>query len=149
MLGFLSGFQTQIMGGMLLVILTMGGTGYWYYTDSQRTISILNGNIKTLEANQVTLETKIGEQNESIKLLENARDTDQKTVVELAIKYGNTQAAYDKLEKKFNRHNLNNLTIKKPKLIQNIINKATKKVFDDFEKLTDPKSFERTQNENQ
>jgi len=138
---FLSGFQMQIMGGLLVVILTMSATGWLYYNHTQSTISTLNQNIATINANNTTLKTQITNQNKSINTLKDARQQDQQTIADMAIRFGKTQAEVDILNKKLARHNLHNLTIKKPMLIQHIINKASVKVFDDFEKISDPSTY--------
>ena len=44
------------------------------------------------------------------------------------------------LKSKFDKHNMNMLSLRKPKLIENIINKGTKGVLNDFETLTTPVS---------
>ena len=44
------------------------------------------------------------------------------------------------LKDKFQKHDMNLLSLRKPKLIENIINKGTKGVLNEFEVLTDNKS---------
>ena len=51
----------KLSGILLIVIMTMGGIGYWYYTDTQRTIAVLTENNAKLElavaSNEETIKT--------------------------------------------------------------------------------------------
>ena len=46
------------------------------------------------------------------------------------------------IRKKFSRHSMDVLSIRKPKLIENIINRGTKSVLDDLKTITDPYQFD-------
>ena len=46
----------------------------------------------------------------------------------------------DAIRKKFAKHNLNVLSLRKPKLIEKIINRGTKEVLDDLENITDSRT---------
>lgn len=141
MLNFLSGFQTHIIASLVVVLGTTALGGYWYYTTTQHTIAILNADVATYKSNELTLKNEIADQNKSINALSAERVRDQAMVAELAVKYGETQANLDRLQKQFKKHNMSNLTRKKPGLIQKIINRATVRVLTDFEKLSDPTTY--------
>ena len=51
----------KLSGLLLIVIMTMSGIGYWYYTDTQRTIAVLTANNAKLEmavaTNEATIKT--------------------------------------------------------------------------------------------
>lgn len=49
----------KLSGLLLIVIMTMGGIGYWYYTDTQRTIAVLTQNNARLEMAVATNEETI------------------------------------------------------------------------------------------
>jgi cell division protein FtsB len=49
----------KLSGILLIVIMTMGGIGYWYYTDTQKTIAILTENNAKLELAVATNEDTI------------------------------------------------------------------------------------------
>jgi len=70
MLGFLAGFQTQIMAGMLIIILTGAAGAYWYFDFTQDEIAVLNQNIATLEANTLALKNSIAQQVTNYLLME-------------------------------------------------------------------------------
>ena len=49
----------KLAGLLLIVIMTMSGIGYWYYTDTQRTIAVLTENNAKLEIAVATNEDTI------------------------------------------------------------------------------------------
>mgnify|MGYP003120424914 CR=1 FL=1 len=48
------------------------------------------------------------------------------------------QAEVESIRKKFAKHDMNVLSLRKPGLIENIINRGTKEVLSDLETLTNP-----------
>ena len=46
----------------------------------------------------------------------------------------------DNLKSKFDKHNMNVLSLRKPKLSENIINRGTKEVLNELENITNPAS---------
>ena len=57
----LYGTKFMKLSGILLIVImfTMGGMGYWYYTDTQNTIAVLTANNAKLEMAVATNETTI------------------------------------------------------------------------------------------
>ena len=51
------------------------------------------------------------------------------------------QIEVENIRKKFAKHDINVLGLKKPKLIENIINKGTKRVMADLTDITNPETF--------
>jgi cell division protein FtsB len=51
----------KLSGILLIIMFTMGGMGYWYYTDTQNTIAVLTANNAKLEmavaTNEATIKT--------------------------------------------------------------------------------------------
>ena len=47
------------------------------------------------------------------------------------------------IRKKFSKHSIDVLSIRKPQLIQNIINRGTKTVLNDLKQITDEKQFDQ------
>jgi biopolymer transport protein ExbB/TolQ len=127
-----------IMGGLLLA--TVAGSAYW--------IDRLQDNISTLKGNQIVLETKIQEQNEAI---ENHLNKQKQTQTQLASLEKEKQEAMrdvTKLRKTFASHDLDELTLAKPELMESKINKASKRVLENLEKLTDPNQFDEEDSTN-
>jgi|SRR5210317_1081724 len=129
------GFKLSIiLGGILLV--TVSGSA-WY-------IDRLQDNISTLKANQMTLEKSIAEQNESIKKHLAKQQQTQEQLQVLTQKNQEAQREVQNLRNTFAKHDLDALAIAKPKLIENIINKASKKVNKELVELTNPNQFDET-----
>jgi len=127
-----------IMGGLLLA--TIAGSAYW--------IDRLQDDIGTLKGNQLILETKIQEQNEAI---ENYLNKQQQTQNQLLVLEKEKQAAMrdvNKLRKTFASHDLDELTLEKPELMEGKINKASKRVLEKLEELTDPNQFDEKDSDN-
>lgn len=127
------GFKLSLVLGGLLLVSVSGSL--WY-------IDRLLDQIAVLKGNQITLETKISEQNESIKNYLNKQEETQAQLIELNKKNQESQREVQKLRNTFAKHDLDNLAIAKPKLIENVINKGTKKVKEELIALTDPKQFD-------
>ena len=121
-----------VLGALLLVSVT--GSGF--------IIKNLNEQIGVLKGNQVVLESKITEQNDSIdNYLEKQTEVADK-MNDLANQYNEALREAKELSSKFARHDLNDLALNKPKLIENRVNKGTKRVMNDLTTLTNPNQFD-------
>jgi hypothetical protein len=129
------GFKLSIILGGLLVLTASGSFFY---------IKYLNNQVAVLKSNAIVLETEIEKQNESIKnhLAEQKRVNEQMNVLQEQ----NQQAMREvkEVRDKFARHDLNNLALMKPGLIERRVNAGTKKVMTDLIELTNPKQFDET-----
>jgi len=116
---------------ILLLFGSMLGGGYFYYTDTQNKLAVLqqnNANLKVAaEANQETINRMqadaLAAQEQMQKLSERAKEAE---------KY------QDELIGKLRRHNLTALALQKPGMIETRINNATSKIFDQLENDTNP-----------
>ena len=127
-----------ILGGLLLS--SIAGSA-WY-------IDRLQDNISTLKANAQILETQIAEQNARIKQQLEKQQKTQEQINTLTAKNQEAQREVNKLRNTFAKHDLDNLALAKPKLIENIVNKGTKKVKDELIALTNPNQFDESDEEN-
>jgi len=121
-----------IMG--VLLLSTVAGSA-WY-------IDRLQDDIGTLKGNQLILENKVQEQNDAIK---NHLKRQKQTQNQLASLEKDKQEAMrdvNRLRKTFAKHDLDELALAKPELMQGKINKASKRVLENLEKLTDPNQFD-------
>ena len=126
------GFKLSIiLGGLLLVTAS---ASFWY-------IDRLQDNISTLKGNQIALESSIAQQNESIKTYLANQEKAQKQIQEIEKEKQEAVKEVNKLRTTFAKHDLDNLALKKPKLIQKIVNKGTKQLNDELIALTDPNQF--------
>lgn len=121
-----------ILGGLLL--LTIAGSG-WY-------INYLGDQISTLKGNQIVLETQIQEQNESIKRYLEQQKNQQVQLNQLEADKQAAMKDVNRLRKTFANHDLDQLALAKPGLMQSKINKASARVMTTLEELTNPNQFD-------
>ena len=121
------------MGGLLLA--TVAGSAFW--------VNSLQSQIGTLKGNQMILEAKIQEQNEAIETALNNQKKAQTLMASLEKDKQEAMRNVNKLRKTFAKHDLDELTLAKPELMQGKINKASKRVLENLEKLTDPNQFDK------
>jgi hypothetical protein len=117
------GYKISFVLGLLLAASL---TGNW----------ILVKQIATLKSNQIVLEGKITEQNDSIKQY---LAKQEQLSVDLGLLEADKQNALrevTKLRNTFAKHDLDNLALNKPKLVEKIINRGTKQVIDNLVTLT-------------
>jgi len=127
-----------IMGGLLLA--TVAGSAFW--------VNSLQSQIGTLKGNQMILEAKIQEQNEAIETALNNQKKAQTLMASLEKDKQEAMRNVNKLRKTFAKHDLDELTLAKPELMQSKINKASKRVLENLEKLTDPNQFDEEVSDN-
>ena len=127
-----------IMGGLLLA--TVAGSAFW--------IDRLQDSIGILKGNQLVLETKIQEQNEAIETALNNQKKAQTLMASMEKEKQEAMRDVNKLRKTFARHDLDELTLAKPELMQSKINKASKRVLENLEKLTNPNQFDEEVSDN-
>ena len=121
-----------ILGGLLF--LTIAGSG-WY-------INYLNDQISILKGNQIVLETQIQEQNESIERYLEQQKNQQVQLNQLEAEKQEAMKDVNRLRKTFANHDLDQLALAKPGLLQNKINKASARVMTTLEELTNPNQFD-------
>ena len=111
-------------------------TAMWFYIQFQ------SKEISQLKANAVVLEGEIQKQNQSIKNYLEAQQQRETQIADLQKQNQASQREVAKLKNTFARHNMDNLALNKPGLIENIVNKGTKKVKEDLIALTDPSQYD-------
>lgn len=126
----------RLAGALLIVIMLMGGAGYWYYTDSQARIAQLVENNARLEVAVQTSEASLKlEREESARL--NSLNTQLSSDLQKAEQYG------DELRATLQRHNLTHLATQKPGLIESRMQNATDQLWDDLTGITDPNGVQQ------
>ena len=118
----------------VLLLSTVAGSAFW--------VNSLQSQIGTLKGNQLVLEAKIQEQNEAIETALNNQKKAQTLMASLEKDKQEAMRNVNKLRKTFARHDLDELTLAKPELMQGKINRASKRVLENLEKLTDPNQFD-------
>ena len=117
------GFKLSMILGVLLVA-SLAGSKYLFDQLSQA------------KANQMLLEGKITEQNDSIKQYLAKQEQLSADLGKLETQKQDALREVNKLRQTFAKHDLDNLALNKPGLIEKIVNKGSKQVMDDLVDLT-------------
>jgi len=124
---------------IVLVLLLSGvlaGGGYFYYPDTQNTIAQLRTNNAQLKI--------VAEDNErTINAMKEDAETNAQLAAELTLELQESEKRRNALINIFSRHDLTNLAMKKPGLIEKRLNNGTEKAFDDIESITGNTPTER------
>jgi len=129
------GFKVSAAAGVLLLL--SGIAFKLYYDKAQAQIASLKQEIITLQQNEELLKKEIAEQNEQLQ--DQLRKSQEQFEQINLLNERNQQANADiaNLRSKFAKHDLNYLSLRKPKLIEKIVNKGTAEVLTNLENLTD------------
>ena len=125
----------------LALALTLGAFKF-YYDKSQAELDMFQIRLEQSIQNQKTLESTIEEQNDNLKQTIKNHDLMLAQVERLQRENMEAQNEVIDIRKKFSRHSMDVLSIRKPKLIENIINRGTKSVLDALKTITDPYQFD-------
>ena len=113
-----------------------------YYDKTQAEIESFHLQLERSIQNQKMLEGTIDQQNENLKETIENHELMISQVERLQKENMMAQNEVTDIRKKFSRHSMDVLSIRKPKLIENIINRGTKSVLDDLKTITDPYQFD-------
>src|SRR5210317_674919 len=119
----------RLAGILLVVILVMGGIGYWYYTDTQEKMAILN-------ANNAKLETAVALNEETINSLETSYAASQAENERLNQAYAEIRRQNNVLADKLSDIDLGLLASQKPESIERAVNRGTENAGRCFEILS-------------
>ena len=131
---------------MLILMVAMGGLGYWYYNDTQEKMRILH-------ENNAKLETAAKIQTETIKSLEADVELAAGIAADTTKMLQETQKAVEDMRGKFNKQSkllgsrdLGKMAVSKAKPIRRIVNKGTSNMFRCFEIVSGQQLTEKEQN---
>ena len=124
----------------VLLIASLGGSFYY--------IDYLNDQIAILKGNQIVLETEIERQNESIKNYLEQQKNQQAQRNQLEADKQEAMKDVNRLRKTFANHDLDQLALAKPALLQSKVNKASNRVMTTLENLSNPNQFDETPSSN-
>ena len=127
------GFKISLVLGFLLVA-SLAGSKYLFDQLSQS------------KANQIVLESKITEQNDSIKQYLAKQEQLSTDLGLLETEKQNALREVNKLRQTFAKHDLDNLALNKPGLVEKIVNKGTKQVMNNLVDITTVKEDETATN---
>tara|TARA_R100001129_G_scaffold46611_1_gene31656 strand:+ start:1181 stop:1585 length:405 start_codon:yes stop_codon:yes gene_type:complete len=130
------------ISGVLGAALIMGGVSFKvYYDRAEAEKASLRTELQVAINNQAVLEGTISSQNEEIlERIEKEKQNFQR-INELSDAARAAETQVTDMRKTFAKHNLNMLSIRKPGLIQKVINKGTSKVNEELAAITNPDQF--------
>ena len=135
------GFKISVGLGVALVVVC--GAFKMYYDKSQAELDSFHIRLEQSIQNQKTLETTIENQNKNLKETIENQKLMIAQVERLQKENIMAQNEVTDIRKKFSRHSMDVLSIRKPKLIENIINRGTKAVLNDLKQITDENQFDQ------
>ena len=115
-----------------------------YYDKTQAEIESFHLQLERSIQNQKMLEGTIEQQNENLKETIQNHELMISQVERLQKENMVAQNEVTDIRKKFSRHSMDVLSIRKPKLIENIINRGTKSVLNDLKTITDETQFDES-----
>ena len=108
------------------IILILGLGGWWLYNENQ-----------TLTENNIKLEAAVQEQQETIAQIQEQYEKQGKSLMQMSRKNAEIEAEKAEYLAIFARHNLDNLALRKPGLMENRFNKASVAVMEGLEDDTE------------
>tara|TARA_R110002051_G_scaffold114783_3_gene187702 strand:- start:790 stop:1215 length:426 start_codon:yes stop_codon:yes gene_type:complete len=132
--------QLSIVMGFLLMASVSGS--YFYINMQRAQLAQLEVELQTSISNQQVLESTIAQQNTQMQeQLENQRQS-QARITELSEANDEARQEVTEMRNTFARHDLNNLAIARPGLIEGVVNRGTAAVHQQFIDLTNPRQFD-------
>ena len=127
---------------LALVIITMGGAFKLYYDKSEAQKEAMATQLQQAMNNQELLESTISTQNTRIEEQVQKERQSQARIGELSTANSEAMEEVTELRGKFAKHDLNMLSMTKPGLLEKMINRGTKRVGEDLERISDPHQFD-------
>ena len=132
----------QISAALGVALVIAGGAFKMYYDKSEAEKEAMATQLQQAMDNQQRLENAIADQNERIEKALAEQKASQERIQNLTVANNEANEKVEDLRNKFARHDLDMLSIRKPGLVEKLVNRGTAKVFADLEKLTDPNQFD-------
>ena len=103
---------------LLIIMMTMGGVGYWYYTDTQKTIAILT-------ENNAKLEMAVATNEEALKSMQQDYAAIAEENKKINAAYAEIRRQNNRLSEKLADMDLGLLAAEKPESIESAVNRGT------------------------
>jgi len=127
------------LAGILGVALVLTGGAFKLYVDkAEAEKESLYAQLRVAADNQFALENSVEQLNDEIVKAESRQQEMYDRVSQLQIDNARSQQEVESIRKKFAKHDMTVLSLRKPGLIEKIINRGTKEVLGDLEAITDP-----------
>ncbi|MAK80510.1 MAG: hypothetical protein CMJ17_01310 [Phenylobacterium sp.] len=128
----------QLSAALGVGLILLGGSFKLYYDKTEAEKQALRGELQQAISNQAILEGQIQSQNQQLEEQLEREKQNQKRINQLTDAAREAEKEVSDMRQTFARHNLNMLSIRKPGLIEKIINRGTVKVNEDLSAITDP-----------
>jgi len=125
----------------LLLILSLGAFKL-YYDKSEAEKEAMATQLQQAMDNQQRLENAIATQNEQLEQALAEQQASQQRIQTLTTANNQATEQVEELRSKFARHDLNMLSLRKPGLVEKMVNRGTARVFQELKDLTDPDQFD-------
>ena len=129
-------WQLVIGSGILMLVLVGGFKSYYDKAEAQK--RELQTKLELAIDNQELLEKNIADQNQQLLEQKEKHKIVLERVSALTVENQKALEEVEEIRKKFSKHNMDVLSLRKPKLIENIINRGTKQVLNELETITAP-----------
>tara|TARA_Y100000401_G_scaffold51521_1_gene40356 strand:- start:717 stop:1115 length:399 start_codon:yes stop_codon:yes gene_type:complete len=129
-------WQLVIGSGVLMLVLVGGFKSYYDKAEAQK--RELQTKLELAIDNQELLEKNIANQNQQLLEQKEKHKIVLERVSALTVENQKALEEVEEIRKKFSKHNMDVLSLRKPKLIENIINRGTKQVLNELETITAP-----------
>ena len=128
----------QLSAALGVGLILLGGTFKLYYDKTEAEKDLLRSELQQAISNQAILEVEIKAQNDEIERQIVREKENLQKINELADAARVAEREVTDMRQTFARHNLNMLSVRKPGLIEKIINRGTVKVNEELATITDP-----------
>jgi predicted nucleic acid-binding Zn-ribbon protein len=130
----------QVPAGLGIALALALGSFKLYYDKAEAEKKALQAEVQQAIRNQALLETTISDQNLEIEEQQKKQQAVLLKIDRLTQEHQEAMREVEDIRKKFAKHDLDVLSLRKPKLIEKIINRGTADVFTNLESITDPAS---------
>jgi len=130
----------QIAGILGISLVATLGAFKMYADKTEAEKEVMALDLRQAADNQIVLESSITSLNKQLMEAEERQKRILNRVNELQAANAQSQKEVESIRKKFAKHDINVLSLRKPGLIEKIINRGTKGVLNDLEDITDPAS---------
>jgi|TARA_A100001391_G_scaffold95362_1_gene63220 septation ring formation regulator EzrA len=130
----------QVSAVLLVGLTAVSGAFKLYYDKAEAQKEAIAVQLRQSADNQALLENSIADLNNQVLQAEQDKEEAFKRITALQEANAEAREEVDNLKSKFDKHNMNVLSLRKPKLIENIINRGTKEVLNELENITNPAS---------
>ena len=130
----------QVSAVLLVALTAVSGAFKLYYDKAEAQKEAIAVQLRQSADNQVLLENSIADLNNQVLQAEQDKEEAFKRITALQEANAEAREEVNNLKSKFDKHNMNVLSLRKPKLIENIINRGTKEVLNELENITNPAS---------